>query len=93
LADHSQPSHITLTIFLSIITILSLASLLFVVSIVYVHWSTEEELRRPDLGSLARHLVEIRNRRTFRYRLAFAIHFAVILLAFVMILLREFEIM
>lgn len=77
-----------IVIYLALSTCVSIISVLLVISVVFVAWSTPDQLDEPDLDSLVRHLVDIRNCRTRRYIFAWILHIIVVLSSLSIILLR-----
>lgn len=80
---------LTSVIYLSLMG--SLFALVLSLSVVLVHWSTSDELVRPDLDSLVRHVVLIRNLRTFRYRIAWLMHVSVIGISLILVMFHFFS--
>lgn len=71
-----------------ILLIPSLLSLILNVSVLSVYWSTTREIsEQTDVTDRARSLIRIRNERTRRYRLAFLLHMAVMMVALALLLL------
>lgn len=74
-----------LVVSLSVTTFISLISVIFTLSVVYVHWSSAADLNDLHIVNHVYRLVDIRNSRTLRFRIAWTLHIVVIVFSFAMI--------
>jgi hypothetical protein len=61
-----------------LLLMLSIVALMLNVSVLYVYWSTTDDISHVRGSVRVEKLIRLRNRRTRRYRIAFLVHFAVL---------------
>lgn len=69
-----------------LLLMLSIVALMLNVSVLYVYWSTTDDISHVRGRVRVEKLIRLRNGRTRRYRIAFLVHFAVLGALFILVL-------